>query len=70
MMVRLVLALMMLSTAAFAMPTTQRFVLAAGANDGGADRVRLRYAVSDAGNFAAVMGQMGGVDPDNRVLLA
>ena len=70
MMARLVLAVMMLSTAVFAASTTQRFVLAAGANDGGADRVRLRYAVSDAGNFTAVMGQMGGVDPENRVLLS
>ncbi|MBT4096197.1 MAG: caspase family protein, partial [Gemmatimonadetes bacterium] len=70
MITRLVLALMILSSAAFASPTTQRFVLAAGANDGGTDRVRLRYAVSDAGNFAAVMAQMGGVDAENRVLLS
>ncbi|MBT6145301.1 MAG: caspase family protein, partial [Gemmatimonadetes bacterium] len=50
--------------------TTQRFVLSAGANDGGADRVRLRYAVSDASNFADVMAQMGGVAPSDRILLS
>lgn len=48
---------------------TVRFVLAAGANDGGTDRVRLRYAVTDARNFADVMAQMGGVDEGNRTLL-
>lgn len=50
--------------------STQRFVLAAGANDGGDDRVRLRYAVSDAGNFAAVMSQMGGVAATDHMLVA
>jgi len=48
---------------------TVRFVLAAGANDGGHGRTRLRYAVSDAVNFAEVMVQMGGVDEANRQLL-
>ncbi|MDA0336261.1 MAG: caspase family protein, partial [bacterium] len=48
---------------------TARFVLAAGANDGGHERTLLRYAVSDAGNFADVMVQMGGVDEANRQLL-
>lgn len=49
--------------------TAQRFVLAAGANDGGPGRVQLRYAVSDAQNFAEVMVAMGGVAPANRLLL-
>ena len=48
---------------------TMRFVLAAGANDGGHARTLLRYAVSDADNFADVMVQMGGVDEANRQLL-
>ena len=48
----------------------ERFVLAAGANDGGHGRVQLRYAVSDAANFADVMVQMGGVEERNRQLLA
>lgn len=52
-----------------ARPATARFVLAAGANDGGGSRTLLRYAVSDAANFADVMVQMGGVEPDNRLVL-
>jgi hypothetical protein len=48
---------------------TVRFVLAVGANDGGHGRTRLRYAVSDAINFADVMVQMGGVEEADRVLL-
>ena len=47
----------------------QRFVLAAGANFGGADRPQLRYAVSDAARFAAVLTDLGGVDPANVILL-
>lgn len=49
--------------------TTARFVLAAGANDGGVERTLLRFAVSDAANFADVMVQMGGVEAVNRQLL-
>ena len=40
----------------------RRFVLAVGANDGGAKREALQYAVSDAQNFVQVMETMGGVD--------
>ena len=40
----------------------RRFVLAVGANDGGAKRETLQYAVSDAQNFVQVMETMGGVD--------
>ena len=40
----------------------RRWVLAVGANDGGARRETLRYAVSDAQNFVQVMETMGGVD--------
>jgi hypothetical protein len=50
-------------------PPTARFLLAAGANDGGAERTLLRYAVTDAENFSDVMLQMGGVDELNRQLL-
>jgi uncharacterized caspase-like protein len=50
-------------------PATARFVLAAGANDEGGARTLLRYAVSDAANFADVMVQMGGVEPDHRLVL-
>lgn len=40
----------------------RRWVLAVGANDGGARRETLQYAVSDAQNFVQVMETMGGVD--------
>ena len=53
----------------FAAGTVSRFVLVAGANFGGTDRLPLRYAVSDAEHFARVMEMMGGVeDVDRRVL--
>lgn len=56
------------SVALSAVPV-QRFVLAAGANDGGAGRSVLRYAVTDAEQFGEIMVQMGGVDPSDRILL-
>ncbi len=43
----------------------ERYLLVAGANNGGTDRVKLRYAESDANSFAGVMSQMGGVDKSN-----
>jgi len=45
----------------------ERFLLVAGANNGGKDRVMLRYAESDANSFANVLTQMGGV-PQNNIL--
>ena len=53
----------------FAAGTVRRFVLVAGANYGGADRVPLRYAVSDAEKFARVLESMGGVSASDRILL-
>jgi hypothetical protein len=43
----------------------ERFLLVAGANNGGTDRVKLRYAESDANSFANVMSQMGGIEKNN-----
>ncbi|MCL2282707.1 MAG: caspase family protein [Fibromonadales bacterium] len=43
----------------------ERFLLSAGANNGGTDRVLLRYAESDANSFAEVFSQMGGIDKGN-----
>ncbi|MCB9670482.1 MAG: caspase family protein [Alphaproteobacteria bacterium] len=48
---------------------TRRFALIAGANDGGADRVRLQYAVTDAEAFASVLSDLGGVPTSNQTLL-
>lgn len=40
----------------------ERYVLVAGANDGGADRLKLRYANSDARAVARVFEDIGGVE--------
>ena len=47
----------------------RRLILAAGANNGGVDRELLRYAVSDAEQFVAVLQEMGGLDPADVLLL-
>lgn len=48
----------------------RRFAMVIGANDGGEERVQLRYAVSDARRFAGVMEELGGVEPrDSYVIL-
>ena len=49
--------------------TLQRYTLVIGANFGGADRAMLKYAVSDAERFASVMAELGGVPPDNQIVL-
>ncbi len=54
----------------------KRFVIAVGANYGGNDRVRLKYAVSDASSFIDVFKELGGTEhascfplfnPDSRI---
>jgi hypothetical protein len=48
----------------------RRFALVIGANDGGAERVKLRYATTDAQAVARVVRELGGVAPgDLDVLL-
>jgi hypothetical protein len=47
----------------------QRFVLAAGANFGGSDRPVLKYGISDAEHFAAVLVDLGGVPAANTTML-
>lgn len=44
-------------------PAVRRFALVVGANDGGRERVTLRYAASDARSVASVLAQLGGVAP-------
>src|SRR5690606_24933784 len=48
---------------------TERFFFAVGANDGGPQRARLRYAGRDASSMAAVMRELGGVRVENLILL-
>ncbi|MCY1073157.1 caspase family protein [Archangium lansingense] len=68
-----VFALLCLLLAAPALAETgpvRRLALLVGVNDGGPERVRLRYAVSDARSFDKVLGELGGVAPgDRRVLV-
>lgn len=47
----------------------RRFALVVGANDGGAERVVLRYAVDDANAVAKVLGELGGLAEGDRVVL-
>jgi hypothetical protein len=54
---------------AHAAGTVQRFVLATGANYGGSDRPLLKYGVSDAERFAAVLVDLGGVPAVNATVL-
>ncbi|MCU0241919.1 MAG: caspase family protein, partial [Vicinamibacteria bacterium] len=49
--------------------SVRRFALVAGANRGAADRLPLRFAVSDAERFAQVIMQLGGVSPIDCVVL-
>ena len=48
----------------------RRFALVVGANDGGSDRVTLRYAQDDANAFLDVLTDLGGVRREDAVLLA
>jgi hypothetical protein len=47
----------------------RRFALVVGANDGGVDRTRLRYATSDATALSGVMTDIGGVAKKDRFTL-
>lgn len=50
--------------------TVRRFALVVGANDGGSDRVVLRYAATDADAVSAVLERFGGVNPGDLVSLS
>lgn len=63
------LLLCALPASAPAQTEVRRFVLAAGANFGGADRPLLRYAVSDAERFTSVLTDLGGLAPSEAILL-
>lgn len=47
----------------------RRFGLFVGANDGGVERLRLRWAASDARNVAGVLYDVGGLSPRDSVVL-
>ena len=60
-------ALLLISVAS-AEPAMKRLALVAGTNDGGSDRVALRYAESDAEAMARVLEELGGVPREDIVL--
>jgi hypothetical protein len=47
----------------------KRFAIVIGSNNGGADRIKLRYAVSDARAVMEVLRKIGGVEPDGALLV-
>jgi len=47
----------------------RRFAYVIGANDGGSDRVTLRYADSDAKSFARLLSDLGGVSASDLVVV-
>jgi len=48
----------------------RRFAMIIGANNGGKERVKLRYAVSDALTIGRILKELGGVAPEDVLLLA
>lgn len=67
--IRACLCLILFTCSVDASGATRRFLLAAGANSGGPDRVSLQYAVTDAENFTRIMVGMGGVRSEDRIVL-
>lgn len=49
--------------------TIRRFAVVVGANNGGPDRVKLKYAVSDADSMMNVLKSIGGVSDSDGLLL-
>ena len=58
------------TSAAEAPVPMRRFAFIAGSNEGGDSLVRLKYAESDARSFAAVLQDLGGVRPQDLVLVS
>jgi hypothetical protein len=48
----------------------QRYAMVVGSNDGGADRIQLRYAHSDAQALSQVLEDLGGVQPQDSIFLS
>lgn len=50
-------------------PSWKRYALIVGANDGGPERTRLRYAVNDADALRQVLEDLGGADEEGTLYL-
>lgn len=57
------------ASSAVAHADTKRVAVIVGNNAGNADRAALHYAETDAAKFASVLGELGGVAPENAFLL-
>lgn len=69
-MMRWILLLLCLLTGTASAAGARRIALLVGANDGGSDRVRLRYAIDDARALEAVLHELGGIAPGDLTALA
>lgn len=65
----LLLLVLFVSVQAFSQNQIRRYALVVGANNGGSERVLLKYAVSDAAEFRKVMVELGGVEEDSAFVL-
>jgi len=65
-----IMVIVLAAASAYADANVKRYLLSAGANNGGKDRVMLRYAVADANAFATVFIEMGGVEKNNALVIA
>jgi hypothetical protein len=63
--------LLLLNSVVFAADgaVTRRFGIFIGSNNGGRDRITLRYAVSDARSVSRVFNGMGGISAEDNILL-
>jgi len=66
----ILLLIPMIADASSEQTEVRRYLLSAGANNGGRERVLLRYAVSDAKAFASVLMDMGGVNKNEAFILS
>jgi hypothetical protein len=60
---------LILTVSATAHANTRRFAVIVGNNAGNADRTPLSYAETDAAKFAGVLGELGGVAPEDMFVL-
>lgn len=65
----LIVTLGILATATIAHASTRRIAVVVGANTGNDDRAPLRFAERDADKFARVLGELGGVAPEDLFVL-
>jgi hypothetical protein len=64
-----VFLLLLAAGALSATESTRRLGIFIGSNNGGRDRVLLRYAVSDAKSLSNIFGRMGGIAENDNILM-